>query len=132
VKVYVDTSVILDYLQDRRDHRRPLGEFAFQLFKRAASCEFKVVVSDWALEELARYASNRPVDGFAGFLGEKLERMPFTYADVSEAKALSRNWRDALHAVLARKAGAAVLVTRNISHFAGFGNLVEPKEPEHV
>lgn len=46
MKIYLDTCIYLDYLMDRKDNLRPLGEFAFQLLKRTFECEFEIIISD--------------------------------------------------------------------------------------
>ncbi len=33
-KIYVDTNIYLDFFLNRKDKLRPLGDFAFELFKR--------------------------------------------------------------------------------------------------
>ena len=39
-KIYFDTNIYLDFLENRNDRLRPLGELASQLFKRSINCEF--------------------------------------------------------------------------------------------
>lgn len=53
--------------------------------------------------------------------------------DEKKAKELSQdNYPDALHVILAKKANAIYLVTRNVQDFAEFQNLIEIVMPESL
>jgi hypothetical protein len=52
---------------------------------------------------------------------------------VIKSKEISKeHWKDALHAILANKAKAVYLLTRNIPDYAGCEHLVEIKFPESI
>ena len=133
-KIYLDANIYLDYLEERKDSVRPLDEFAFQLFKRAIKCEFRIAISALVIEEVERNLS---------FLGQfqklleslssvgKLEKVFILEEDKVKARKFG-NFADALHAVAARKAGCKFLVTRNIEHFLCFSGLIEPVLPENL
>jgi len=53
-KLYLDTNIYLDNYYNRNDHFRPLGEFSFQLIKRALNGEFHIVYSREILNELCK------------------------------------------------------------------------------
>ena len=136
--IYLDTNVYLDYLEGRTDKLRPLGEFAFQLIKRAIECEFKIVVSSFVIEELENNIDMDKVDDLFDTL-KKLNKIINLFPikdDKDKAKELSKNrdthYSDALHAVLANRAGAEFLVTRNIKHFSNLNDLVKVVYPESI
>lgn len=132
--IYLDTCIYLDYWQDRKDRLRPLGKFAFQLIKRAMQCEFEIVVFDWVIEELEAQLSTKEVTEMLYSLYDsgKAIKIKRTKEDEKKARALSTNWTDALHIVLAKKAGAECIITRNLSHFAEFQNLLPAYTPEYI
>jgi predicted nucleic acid-binding protein len=59
-----------------------------------------------------------------------------TLDDNQKAREISKNknthFDDALHVVLAQKAGVKILVTRNIEHFADFQDIIDIKYPEAI
>ena len=129
--VYVDTNVYLDYFENRTDRLRPLGEFAFQFFRRTEKCEFEIVVSDFVLEELSKRIDEKQQEEFFKplYRKEKIHEIKSTHKDKQKAMAVGIHWQDSLHAILAKKAGAECVVTRNLDDFAG---LVEAHTPEEI
>jgi len=122
LKIYLDTCIYLDYFEDRKDNLRPLGEFAFQLLKRTFECEFEIIISDWLLAELSKWADKQTITE----LFQKLKMLnkdisiETTNDDILKTKDIcneNTHFQDALHFVLAKKAGAMYIVTRNINHF---------------
>lgn len=133
MKLYVDTNVWLDHLENRSDRIRPLGEFAFSLFKRALECEHELVISDFALEELSRFTSIDSVQQIF-WLFKKSKKLVVVKA-LSEDKVMARhrsNFPDALHAIIARREQCDYIVTRNIEDFIPFFDLIQPILPENV
>ena len=128
--LYVDTNVYLDYLLERENRAGDdLSNVAFQLFKRAADCEFRIVLSDAVLLELRSHIEPHKTTSFFTFLERKLDHVRTTAADRDAARRINTHQADALHIVLARKAGADILVTRNITDFSGH---IETELPEHI
>ena len=54
-KFYVDTCIWLDFLEDRKDGLKPLGEFAFQFFRNCRRCGCRLGYSEATLFELKRF-----------------------------------------------------------------------------
>lgn len=134
VRVYVDANIYLDYFEDRADGLRPLGEFAFQIFKRALECEFEIVVSDWLIQELnKKITSKTKADLLFAELtkNKKLLYVLKSYDDFRKAK-VYENFNDAMHAIIAQRTKCKFIVTRNITDFLCFSGLIQPKLPEHV
>jgi len=132
--IYPDTNFYLDYFEDRSDNIRPLGEFAFSVLKRAFKCEFKIVMSYWVIKELEQHIAEERLARFI----EKLESMnklimvARDYDEAIKAKSLPTHYSDALHIVLAMKAGAEFFVTRNIQHYLDRGYLIKVILPENL
>jgi predicted nucleic acid-binding protein len=134
ILIYPDTNFYLDYFEDRRDNMRPLGEFAFSVLKRAIGCEFKIALSDWVVEELERHVAKERIVDFINRLRDlnKVVLIEKECEDTEKARRLSNNYDDALHVILAVKAGAKFLVTRNIQHFLDMRHLIKPILPENL
>ena len=133
-RIYIDTNIYLDYCDRRKDLIRPLHEFAFDLFRRTLQCEFEIVISNFVLREIKRNIKNeKTLDLLLSDLKNrgKLVYLQSTNADDSKARAYE-NWSDALHAILARKANCKYIVTRNLSDFLQFSDILEPKLPEQL
>lgn len=54
MKFYIDTSVWLDYFQDRGDGIRPIGLFAFMFLKKCQKEGLKIIVSDIVVKEMEK------------------------------------------------------------------------------
>ena len=52
--------------------------------------------------------------------------------DRSKARSISKHPDDTLHAILANRAGADYLATRNLPHYVGCKHLVEVVFPEFI
>lgn len=137
ILIYLDTNVYLDYWEKRTDNLRPLDEFAFQVFKRTVECEFEIAISDLVLAELERCL---PFNSIKTILEpmEKLKKIKLVKKSKKDLEKVNNLYNklnihksDILHAVLAKKAGAAYLVTRNIKHFKEI-ELIQPILPENL
>ncbi|MCK4589525.1 MAG: PIN domain-containing protein [Nanoarchaeota archaeon] len=133
LKVYVDANIFIDYLRQRTDGLRPLGEFAFQFFSDGWNCKFKLIISDWLLTELEKHLSKDEIEFVLKDFKDK-EKI-ILVKSTREDKTKSKNYahpEDALHAILANKAGANYLVTRNQKDYVGCENLVKIVFPEYI
>ena len=120
MKIYVDTNVYLDYLLERRNKLgKDLSRPAFNVFKRAVSCEFYIIFSNHLLNELHGNIKEDDTRMLLNFLKKKL----ISVEDEHEHKG------DEKHAILAINAGAELIVTRNKNHFIQFSiKAVLPEE----
>ncbi len=133
--IYLDTNIYLDFLLDRsgRDGK-PFGEIAEKVFDRVLACEFDVVWSDWIIYELDRTIGLEKLSMMYTILKakHKIIRINYSPEDIEAAKRRSPHFQDALHAILAERAGAKIIVTRNIYDFI-FPNLpIKIKRPEDL
>lgn len=136
--IYVDTNIYLDYFDGRKDNLRPFGEFAYQMLKRTLQCEFRIVISGLVLKELFYNSyeekTNKLLPDF--YSKNKIIKIPADKKDVKKARDLCRQRRtsfnDTLHAVLACKANADFLVTRNLKDFYDLQDIIKLKCPENL
>jgi hypothetical protein len=132
--IYCDTNIFMDYLEDRRDIRRPLGQFAFQLFQRTRDCEFDIVISDWLMFELRNHGCAEMVMPLLHRL-EALGKIVFIRRcgqDERDAVRLPIPRSDSMHVVLAVRAGAVCLVTNNVRDFYPCSGIIRIIEPNLV
>ncbi len=135
IRIYCDTNIYLDFLLGRKDHIRPLDEFARQIFKRVEDGEFLLIISDHLLFELQNKISNEELDNLLQPLHvrDRLIKIEKTQEEIEQAKNLSKeHWKDMLHAVLAKRAKAKYIITRNVYDFAGSEHLVQTMLPENI
>lgn len=134
LKVYCNANIFKDYADERIDRLRPLKDFAYEFFRKGWDGKYMLIISDWLISELENHMKKEKIE-------EILE--PFkknnTLIVVNEekgekekAKSISQHWQDALHAIIAHRAGADYLVTRNIDHYAGCEHLVRIVFPEFI
>lgn len=133
MKVYVDTCVLLDFILDTDDGKRPFGAIAFHFFYKGWNCAFELVVSDWNRSELKKYATEEEI----AFLMQQFEKrhklilVNHTKEDVEEAKKLSDHWQDTLHLIIAKKNKCDKLITRDLGLFS-FSSIFDIAGPESI
>ncbi|MFH1589848.1 MAG: PIN domain-containing protein [archaeon] len=118
MKVYFDTNIYLDFFEDRNDGLRPLGEYAFNCFKRGIECEFYIVFSEHVLDELIDFGiSNEDLDELFDWIGIKLLMVDKCKNDYREVKNIMRkhniHYKDALHHVIAQRTSDRLLTNDN-------------------
>ena len=108
MRVYVDTNVFMDFLDDR-------NSASFRFFVKVISCMCTVIISDVVLEEL----SFQRVDSksLMNILSHKIEVKHATYEDKSRAHRLSTHYNDALHICIAEREKVDAIITRNKKDF---------------
>ncbi len=121
MRIYIDTNVYLDYLLDRKNKRgKDLSKPAFEVFRRALNCEFYILISNHLIYELRGIADLKDITMLMCFLKKKILKIE----GEPEGKG------DELHAQLAIKYSADVIVTRNINHFKKFS--IQAHTPEEL
>lgn len=136
--IYPDTNFYMDHFDGRVDNLRPLGEFAFQVLRRTFGCEFKIIISPLVLKELSYNTYEEKIAELIEDLKgkDKAIKVEISEEDVKKARQISteRNtdFNDTLHAVVANKANADYLITRNIKDFGDLQDLVKIRYPENL
>lgn len=134
LKVYCNANIFKDYTDERADRLRPLKDFAFEFFRKGWECNYKLIISDWLLTELRRNMKEEQIQEILKPFKEK-NKLIFVKeqkGDRDKAKLISEHWDDALHAILANRADADYLVTRNVLHYEGCEKLVRVVFPEFI
>lgn len=132
---YVDTSVWRDYLEDRGNGIRPLGELAFQFLKKCRKDKAIVIVSDIVLKELEIFLSNEQTQILFSDFSDIIFEVTHTKKQADEAYELLKKFKrgfplaDILHSIIARDE-QAVLVTCD-KHFRDL-DIAEVRAPEEL
>lgn len=138
-RVFVDTNIFLDYYFDRRDSIKPLGEFAFQFFRKAISCEYFIIIPKDVVFEIKEiincnesYLNNIVFKELLN--AKKIEFIDSSAVQVEEARKISKEFHipktDSLCAVLARDYGA-IVVSRD-KHFEKLNHIAKHSLPEEL
>ena len=136
MRFYIDTAIWRDFHEDRIDKFRPLGEWAFELFRRIRENHEKVIYSSIIIDELSKDFDEADIKKIFEIISkeELLEKVEISREQVIEASKLSKQLKipfgDCLHAIIARD-NNAVMVTRD-KHFEQLEHIVEVKKPEDL
>ena len=133
-KYYIDTCIWRDFHENRVDKFRPLGEWAFNLFRKIREAKSKVLYSDLILKELSIAYDEKGIRELFSIVEKEglLEKVAINAEQVKEAARLKRErnlpFGDVLHAIVARDNGA-IMVTRD-AHFENFaiGTICKPED----
>ena len=132
---YFDTSIWLDFFEDRNEPNMQKGEWIHKLMKDIIINNCKILYSDNNLIELyalgySRYEINdllKPIKQVLIFVGTN-EKQIGKAKDLSMKRSIPK--RDALHAVIARD-NNAVLITFD-KHFQNLLDIVKPMKPQDI
>src|SRR3989344_4748813 len=115
-KYYVDTSIWMDYYEDRTDPSKDIGECAFKLLCKLLVSSSKIVVSNFLLRELEVAYSLDQIRGLARPFERLMEKVEVSDKQREEAKRIAEERKlpkgDDIHAILARD-NNAILVSRD-------------------
>jgi len=124
-KYYLDTSIWIDYLEDRKDRIRPLGEFAFQFLKKCKKEKAKIIVLDIVLKELRKQMPEEKIQTMLSDFYDLIVKLKHTEKQFNEADNLwEKNNKefplaDILHSIIAKDENA-ILMSRD-KHFNEIG-----------
>lgn len=130
-KIYVDTNIFLDAIEDRDGGTRDLGTPAMSIFSQAAHGRFKIIVSDWTLKELYEYADREEVKELLSKLGDQMIRCGYTQEQKKKAKQDAKHWQDYLHGLIAKAEDADCIITQNVRDLRDLSGL-KVKRPGHI
>ena len=130
-RYYIDTSIWLDFLEDRGNN----GKAALKFLKFIIDKNYKIIFSEVIKDELLEYGIS--IEDIRSFLSVFKRNIICLYMDEKQfrkAKDLS-NKRDipvfdALHAIIARD-NHAIMITRD-RHFDKILDIVKYKKPEEI
>ena len=134
-KFYFDTSIWLDFFEDRDELNLPKGQWAHKLLNKILEQNSKIVVSDNNVYELRLIGySQYEINDMFKNLKPLIIFVESTNKQIGKAKdiALKRKIprRDALHALIARD-NKAILITLD-KHFQKIQDIIKTKRPKDV
>ncbi len=133
-RYYLDTSVWMDYYEDRKDSSKNIGEYAYMLLSKILKSGSKIIVSSFLLRELEAHYSLDMIRGMTRPFVSVFEKIDATEEQKEEAKKIAKEKNvpngDALHAILARDS-KAILVSRDI-HFQVLKDICLVAKPEEI
>lgn len=132
--LYIDTNILLNLVNEERNpYGKDLSAPASKLFFEAISCKYCLIISSWTVIELMKKAKPEQVSMVFELIKKKLIIVKYGDNDVSNAKLKSQdNFPDALHVVLAEKAKADYIVTRDFDDFLKIGTKIPLRKPEQL
>ncbi|GBE20548.1 PIN domain protein [archaeon BMS3Abin17] len=125
---YLDTSIWLDFLEDRNEPNMPKSDWAKKFIENIILYDDKIIISDVVINELIAlgYSEYDLEEIFLGF-DEIIIRKNSLKKQVGKAKDLSKKREvpllDALHAVIARDNNALLITFDN--HFKQLTDIVK-------
>ncbi len=132
-RFYIDTSIWIDFFEDRKDNLKPLGEFAFQFLKKCKKYKCKIIFSEPLIFELKKFSEQWLNEIFSSFK-ELLAIVSISENQRSEAEQIAKKrglpFNDIFHAIIARD-NNAIIISRD-KHFEELSDLVECFAPEEV
>lgn len=128
----------MDHFDGRVDKLRPLGEFAFEVLRRALECEFIIIISSLVLDELVFNTYEENITQLIKDLKEKGKLINTDCSEDDKKKAhdisvkRKTNYNDTIHSVIAKRMNAEYLVTRNVKDFFYLQDMVKIVYPENL
>ena len=134
-RYYFDTSIWLDFFENRNEPNLPKGEWANKLINKIISEDNKIAYSDAVKDEIVDLGySIGEVENLLEPLNRILIFVEATKKQFGKAKDLSAKRSvplfDALHALIARD-NKAIMVTRD-AHFKKLKDIIKYKRPEDI
>jgi len=133
---YVDTLVWRDYHENRTDKFRPLGEWAFDFFKKVLNEKDTILYSYFVEIELKKDYNEQEIEKIFEIIKKHdlLKKIEINELQLKESRKISRErnlpFGDVIHAILARD-NSAVIVTRD-HHFEELQDIAICKKPEEL
>ena len=133
-KYCLDTSIWIDYYENRTDKFRPLGDWAHRLLVLIETNEGTILISDFLLEEMEIQISKEEIETIMRTYKGVIEKVDFSIEQTLEARRVSKERKipfgDVLHAIIARD-NWAIMVTRD-RHFQKITDIIVPIKPEEI
>lgn len=134
-KYYLDTSIWLDFFENRNEPNLPKGDWAHKLLNKITENNYKAIYSDIVILELGvvGYKSHEIQNLFQKIkpiliFVESTDKQARKAKDLSSKRDVPKG--DALHAILARD-NKATLVTLD-NHFKKLLDITKPKRPQDI
>lgn len=134
MKLYIDTNILIYAIEDSKNlHGRDISSSSSQILWDVASCKHHVIISTWALTEVERIRESEKLKMLLKIIEKKTIIQRYTEEDIAKAKRQNPyHFHDELHGILALKANAEYIVTRNIDDFKHFKRRIKIVRPEFL
>lgn len=135
-KYYVDVCIWRDFHENREDKFRPLGEWAFEMFRKFKENKSLVLYSELTTNELSKDFNPEQIKEIFKIISEAglLQKVELRKQQFQEAAKLRSERKlpfgDCLHAIIARD-NQAVMITRD-THFEELQDIVKSAKPEDL
>lgn len=134
LRLYLDTSIWMDYFEGRKGKHIDYGDSAFKLLIKVLSSEGNIIVSKILLKELQKFYSFETIMSFMKPFENILVNTAVSDEQVIESRMLSQSrdvpQDDALHAILSRD-NNALLISRD-RHFELLVDICAVATPEEI
>ena len=135
MKYYLDTSIWLDFFENRNEPNFPKGEYAARLLNKIINNNDRIIYSDLTLFEIeeAGYSFHEvqemlsPLKPFLIFV-EAADKETGKAKDIAFKRNIPKG--DALHAILARNNNAKLITFDN--HFKKLKDITTPFTPKEI
>lgn len=133
-KLYIDTNILIYALEDSKNpYGKDISSSSSKLLWEVVSCKYQVIISSWALEELSNLRKLEQSQMLLKILSKKTIKIVHTQEDIDKAKQHNpEHFQDELHGILALKANADYIITRNIEDFNNFEDRIKIVKPEKL
>ena len=134
-KFYLDTSIWLDFLEERNEPNLPKSDLARNLIAKIISENDKIIVSEVIKNEMVELGfSHYEIDNVFLPWQRIIILVYSTKKQFGKAKDISKKRKiplfDALHALIARDC-RSIMVTRD-RHFRELFDIIKSKKPEDI
>lgn len=134
-KYYVDTSIWMDLVEDRKGYNdEPLGDYALRLFAMIKAKKHRMIITDLLIRELESNYSLEEINGMMLPFQKIMERVIVTKEQRDEAKRIAEERNlppgDVIHGLVARD-NNFIMVTRD-KHFKELEDITKHYKPEEI
>jgi len=135
VRLYLDTSIWMDFFEDRYGFKgEPLGYYAWRMLALALLMGWRLVVTDILRWELGKRYDADEINSLFSPFANNIEQISSNLSQKNEARRICRErgipFNDVLHAIMARD-NNLILITRD-RHFKRLRDITWSQRPEDV
>ena len=132
--LYIDTNIFISAIREEKNKfGNDISTPASKIFFDAMLCKYHLMISQWTATEMRRKMPPENVRMALELIKKKLITLRFDEDDLTMARRRSKdNTPDALHIILAEKANADYIITRDLDDFMKIGTRIPIRKPEHL
>ena len=132
MKYYIDTCIWIDFIENRSAGLYPLGECAFQFFKKCRAHNYKVLYSTAVIWEME--SQNHPFETILNEFNDILQKVEISKEIHMNAKIIAKQralgFGDVLRALLSKE-NKSILITRDL-HFYQLNDITKCRKPAEL